>query len=134
MPTTSRLQNLLFVEGNNDVYAIVQTLLKLRPSWPREPKEWFGEFEVKDCKNDQSAIDSFRLAAKDRGRYGLVLDADDVAGKRVQERWDAISVLINPVIGPDQMPSTPSKDGWTFSAPGKSLGFGLCRIIRILVQ
>jgi hypothetical protein len=65
--------------------------MKLRPDFNHDPESWFNGFKIDDCKNDQGALKAFCLAARSSaGHYGLVIDADSVPHKGLQDRWDSI--------------------------------------------
>jgi hypothetical protein len=127
MSTNSRPQSQLFVEGLDDHNVIGHLLAKLRPDWPgiEERNKDFGSVKLNESGNDDGAIKNFVMAAKHQGIYGLVVDADDEDGKRVQDRWRRIVAELSPVIAPNQMPETPPSGGWTISLPDKKLGVWL---------
>jgi hypothetical protein len=100
----------LFVEGNNDLHAVIHVMRTLRPEWDHEARSWIG---VKNSGNDHEALKDFELAATANdplNRVGLVLDADDGSGKSVVDRWQKIGKALARV-GVETPASIP-REGW----------------------
>jgi hypothetical protein len=109
---TGRPANQLFVEGKSDKHVVIHVVRKLRPSWDVDSRKWGGGFEINDkVSGDEDAFDAFKIAAKGaNARIGLVIDADDQAGKRVADRWRRISVAVSG-LGAAVPPTAPA-NGW----------------------
>jgi hypothetical protein len=121
MPGSSRPTNKLFVEGNNDLHTVLHVVMKLRPDFNHDPESWFNGFKIDDCKNDQGALKAFCLAARSSvGHYGLVIDADSVPHKGLQDRWDSIveGVHSYPELADVLFPAVPPNEGWISVIPG----------------
>jgi len=56
----SRPQRRLFVEGNNDLHAVVEIARRLHPETP----SWFQEDLIKDAGSDTRALKLFQTAIK----------------------------------------------------------------------
>ncbi|TWT41790.1 hypothetical protein RAS1_29130 [Phycisphaerae bacterium RAS1] len=74
----------LFVEGNTDLYLIVQLLARHGVTLDKN----LGPVRLKDAKNDKGVLDAMRTAARasTNRAVGFVIDAD----KSVASRWQAI--------------------------------------------
>ncbi|MGD0837485.1 MAG: DUF3226 domain-containing protein [Polyangia bacterium] len=131
----------LFVEGHNDLHVIVHTVRKLRTDLNDNAEEWFGGFQIvtqKGASNDTKAQQEFFLALRQRRmeheyRYGLVLDADDVTGKRVDQRWQGLVKELRMEFQAEDIekwglsiPVDPPPGGWIAKVPnGPSFGIWL---------
>lgn len=107
----------LVVEGSDDERVITHTVVR---KWRVEDLKSFCE--IARAKGEAAVLETFRagVLAPEAESVGLVLDADDRDGMRVQNRWDAVRGAMarqfnQPFV--DRMPTSALAEGWTAEAP-----------------
>ena len=116
MSTESRATHGVYVEGNHDLYVLAEVL---NWSFPEPKPSWLPRKALIAAESDEQAIASFVLAAKGRGKWGVVLDADTSA----QLRWEALARALRRKLGATvEIPASPPRDGWVWEQGELRLG------------
>jgi hypothetical protein len=117
MTLTSRSNKQLFVEGTNDKFFTISITKRMRSTYVGDARLWFGGFHIESSGSDSQALDDFKLASKGTKDqvYGIILDADDLTGKHLADRWKDISSI--PTLKGANPPATIPPTGWIGQIP-----------------
>jgi hypothetical protein len=93
----------IFTEGSDDKFVVINTLLALHPEWKRSDNT-VARVDVKDGPGWPGVLNSFALAAKNTGRFGLIVDADDDPQKKWRDVCDRLKRdgWVPPEVLPDE--------------------------------